>query len=236
MDPFDDEEQLTITSPTNVNEVSLRRTLFERVLIENLIVNIDYTYYLPELPLLSNLPEVPDDFWEPVKVGLKREYLDEFESIEIEPDTNLFNCFICSLDSSSYKILPCCNKEMCSRCVKKWFKESVYCPFCKQDIRDLYQIEYTCSTDSTGSTESIGSQDEIFIVTQELPNNFDLPPHPGPPAPPLINLMWNTVGTDRERMTVWTDREGMTVGNVVGNVVGIEEYLYCSYSTFNELE
>jgi len=88
---------------------------------------------------------------------------------------------------------------MCSSCVNRWFKESVKCPFCKQDIRELY--EYIESTESIESIDSIDSIDEITFADNTVRNNH----------------------------------EGM-IGNVLGNVVGVEEYLYDNYSPFNELE
>jgi len=144
-----------LVSPTRVFERNITRSLFERMLLDHLVVDIEYSYS----------PEILDDFWEPVKVGLKQEHLDEFDMVKIQPGTESFNCFICSNDNDTYKLIPCCNKEMCTLCVNRWFKESVKCPFCKQDIRELY--EYIESTDSV---ESIESMDEVTFADNTVGN------------------------------------------------------------------
>lgn len=76
--------------------------------------------------------QVPEDFWEPVKVTIKdTEGVFKFTDEEWE-------CLICREERTKKTKLHCCGQEICDSCVDNWFnKESVKCPFCKRDIRDL---------------------------------------------------------------------------------------------------
>jgi Ring finger domain len=50
-------------------------------------------------------------------------------------------CSICFNDfkiNERYRKLPC-NHQFHKRCIDKWFNESVKCPMCRQDLRDLLQ-------------------------------------------------------------------------------------------------
>ena len=75
---------------------------------------------------------VPPDFWEPVKITIKD--TEKFKFIEEK-----WECTICRENRSKKTRLECCNQEMCDSCIENWFtKESIHCPFCKKDIRDIY--------------------------------------------------------------------------------------------------
>ena len=70
------------------------------------------------------------DFWEPVKITVE---LDTFEFTEED-----WECFICRDERSKKTSLKCCNQFLCDVCTESWFtKESVRCPFCKKDIREI---------------------------------------------------------------------------------------------------
>ena len=36
-----------------------------------------------------------------------------------------------------FREMPCCKQKFCINCINTWFTESVKCPFCKQDIREI---------------------------------------------------------------------------------------------------
>jgi hypothetical protein len=76
-------------------------------------------------------PLIPDDFWEPVVVSLSPDQISQFEKVSHSDE-----CAICNEDYSLFFNLCCCNKEMCEKCVSKWFSTSVKCPFCVQDLRN----------------------------------------------------------------------------------------------------
>jgi hypothetical protein len=59
-------------------------------------------------------------------------YLEDVVEIEIEQE-----CVNCCEDKNKFNILMCCSKELCVDCVDKWFGISVYCPYCKKDLREL---------------------------------------------------------------------------------------------------
>ena len=72
-----------------------------------------------------------DDFWEPVRVGLKTSQVQKFSNVE-----SFNECPICTVTRERSKRLPCCKKTMCFECTRKWFASSVKCPFCMRDLRD----------------------------------------------------------------------------------------------------
>jgi hypothetical protein len=103
----------------------------ERELNERLLI-----HEMRESSLLQEIREriffqsIPDDFWEPVKITTS---VDSFEYIAEE-----WECFICREERTKKTKLLCCNQSLCDSCVTEWFsKESVKCPFCKKDIREI---------------------------------------------------------------------------------------------------
>jgi len=76
-----------------------------------------------------------ETFFENVKVNLTNDEIDNIKNI-----TKLDNCIICHSNFLDFKKLECCNQIMCIGCSFKWFKESVYCPFCKNDMRSLINL------------------------------------------------------------------------------------------------
>jgi hypothetical protein len=73
---------------------------------------------------------IPESFWEPVDVSFEK--VSELEDI-IKEDT----CYICSETHLNFKKVNCCNQEICNGCCYKWFKTSVKCPYCYQDLREF---------------------------------------------------------------------------------------------------
>jgi hypothetical protein len=70
-----------------------------------------------------------DDFWEDVKVTVT---LDSFVFVNED-----WTCTVCCEDVKTKTTLPCCQQSLCKTCCKNWFeKESVKCPFCREDIRE----------------------------------------------------------------------------------------------------
>ena len=76
------------------------------------------------------IESIPDDFWEPIKITTG---IENFNFI----DEN-WECFICREDRTKKTQMKCCKQSLCYSCAENWFnKESVNCPFCKKDIREL---------------------------------------------------------------------------------------------------
>lgn len=53
--------------------------------------------------------------------------VDSFKSFEISDD----NCCICISKPEDMVISPCCKKEFCSKCLKKWISVNRSCPTCR---------------------------------------------------------------------------------------------------------
>ena len=47
---------------------------------------------------------------------------------------NTDNCLICENVFNIFKVLPCCKKTMCVKCITVWFDKSNSCPFCRRDV------------------------------------------------------------------------------------------------------
>jgi hypothetical protein len=114
-------------------EILYDRLVEERRLF-NLLVGMPTVYYRVANFVISydyDLEDLPDDFWEPVKVGLDSTKLDQLETLIKNQD-----CFICCDSRQAFIPLPCCKHELCTECSVKWFMDSVFCPYCKQDLRE----------------------------------------------------------------------------------------------------
>lgn len=112
---------------------------FERIFRSQIINHFNNPNNLLERLFENNYMFIPDDFWEPVKVTLSNKIIDSMKKINEKDE-----CIICSEDKNVFKEIPCCKNKMCNECTIKWFNESVCCPYCKKDIRevDLKKEEY----------------------------------------------------------------------------------------------
>lgn len=77
---------------------------------------------------------------EDVVVPLPLELIKQMQSKKVKSKSNLEEpCSVCFDEfkhGERYRELPC-NHCFHKRCIDKWFAESVKCPMCRQDIRDL---------------------------------------------------------------------------------------------------
>ena len=85
-----------------------------------------------ELMLYDYLLFVPDDFWEPVKIKL-----DYIKLNKLVTNDCLETCIICCFDKNKFVEMKCCKNSICTNCTDYWFNESVRCPFCRQDLREI---------------------------------------------------------------------------------------------------
>lgn len=78
------------------------------------------------------IESIPDDFWEPVKITTE---IENFNFINEN-----WECHICREERNKKTQLKCCKQNICDYCVENWFnKESIHCPFCKKDIREIIE-------------------------------------------------------------------------------------------------
>lgn len=112
----------------------------------NIDLNTEYIRLQLERTLMEGLlhdNEYPDDqssFWEPVKMGLV--LTDDCFKINEHID----DCNICSEQKYAFYQVPCCNQDICISCVNKWFKTSVKCPYCAQDLRNFTDLKTNISS------------------------------------------------------------------------------------------
>jgi hypothetical protein len=92
-----------------------------RLLLENALIQY-----------LTNYIDIDDDFWDPVKVVLTNEQIDQIPTIIKNEE-----CVICSEQQINFKNLNCCKNDICDSCASNWFNESVNCPYCKKDLREV---------------------------------------------------------------------------------------------------
>ena len=80
---------------------------------------------------------VPPNFWDPVVPNSDNNLVNasniDFQKVVCE----LTDCFICFQEFTEFNVLECCKKKLCENCRNTWFKKSVKCPFCVQDVRDF---------------------------------------------------------------------------------------------------
>lgn len=93
--------------------------------------------YLQIPPIVMYLQETPmesEDFWEPVKVTVSEEVfrlIFRFKRCSVECP------LCCETEKGRRTSLPCCDAKICKECAERWFtKESVFCPYCRKDIRE----------------------------------------------------------------------------------------------------
>ena len=82
--------------------------------------------------LVTPILFIDESFWEPVRVCLTVEQIESLPEVELENK----ECMICKETLFLFNNLVCCNQLMCIECSFKWFECSVFCPYCKQDLRE----------------------------------------------------------------------------------------------------
>lgn len=112
-----------------LNELIMERRTFEQQLYDYLINNTVFVYFDEE----EENEDLPENFWEPVIVNLSINQLDKIETI----DCVTCECIICAEIQDTFKRVKCCKKSFCTECAENWFGRSVFCPFCKQDQRNI---------------------------------------------------------------------------------------------------
>ncbi len=85
-----------------------------------------------ELYFFSDAFSSENDFWDPVRIGLTTAQIGTFTTRDKSCD-----CPICMDKKSHSNKLLCCRNLMCRDCTNKWFEDSVKCPFCMCDMRDI---------------------------------------------------------------------------------------------------
>jgi hypothetical protein len=113
---------------------------------------------------------IPPDFWEPVKITANTEKMKCFFL------DNPWDCPLCCEQRYRKHILKCCAKEICEECVDNWFgQESVACPYCREDIRKIYDTEGRSSEDSERTTcrSQKSNEHDEQIPTSPVPNSFE---------------------------------------------------------------
>ena len=103
---------------------------------ENLLLGIlEDTNYLINYRIFETDEDVTDEylesFWEPVIVRLSDSQINS-----LEHSSESKECSICTYSRCNFNITPCCQNDLCVKCANKWFEKSVFCPYCKADIRD----------------------------------------------------------------------------------------------------
>lgn len=104
----------------------LERRIFELILFNTLI--LDSEEYYSENEEYSS--EYPESFWDHVIVSLNDELINS-GLIDVSEE-----CTICTNNNTRFKLLPCCDNVICVECNISWFSLSVYCPYCKHDLRN----------------------------------------------------------------------------------------------------
>ena len=108
----------------NDSITELERRITELILFNTLIL---FPGYESENEDYSS--EYPESFWDPVVVSLSDELINS-GIIDLSEE-----CSICTNNNTYFKKLPCCNNIICKECNNSWFNLSVYCPYCKHDLR-----------------------------------------------------------------------------------------------------
>ena len=89
-------------------------------------------------PLIGNLG-IQEDVIVPLPMECKRAMQSKRYKIKKHKNTEEIVCAICYEEfkhNERYRELPC-KHEFHKRCIDTWFETSVYCPMCRQDIREL---------------------------------------------------------------------------------------------------
>ena len=105
---------------------------FVRLLLER--ANYETELYDFLVSPLIVVPQTNSSFWDPVVVCLNQ---DQLQLASVATTCELTECAICITDRQVFKKVKCCNQLICTQCANDWFIKSVYCPYCKRDLREL---------------------------------------------------------------------------------------------------
>ena len=126
---FDQIQNIPEINNQESNILEINREELERNLIVLLLDNINSE----DINFINGV-STSEDFWDPVIIGLKHE-------LKTETYDSFYECLICCNEKKSFKKIECCNNKICIECCSHWFEKSVYCPFCKKDLRQLFENE-----------------------------------------------------------------------------------------------
>ena len=127
-----------IRSPGTEDDSNPRRRLLERTLFENLVSRVmrpplmvsGTSLTTSDIDIMDNIPSI---FWEPIKIILSDSSFEKIDTIDKNQE-----CQLCNTEQTLFIVLPCCYHSIyCRTCAKNWFNESVKCPLCRKDIREL---------------------------------------------------------------------------------------------------
>lgn len=80
---------------------------------------------------MENEMEIENSFWDPVVVHLTSQQIENIQTVNLNQE-----CSICNVEKDSFKKVQCCNNVLCVDCCTSWFLTSVYCTFCRGDLRE----------------------------------------------------------------------------------------------------
>jgi hypothetical protein len=122
----------------NYNILLRERQEYENQLYDYLVpinngrVNVAYFIYSDSDTDSETLNE-NDSFWDPVIVNLSESEINSIPDVCCQE----MECNICTDHKTNFKMVKCCNNKICTECIETWFNKSVYCPYCKQDQREI---------------------------------------------------------------------------------------------------
>ena len=107
--------------------------IYDYLTSEQFIPDIDIDTYTDTFTFTDNtFIDIPDDFWDSVKINLSDDQIDQIPDI-----SSIDICCICYEKNNDFKLLnSCCKNILCKKCSIKWFTESTKCPFCRFDLRN----------------------------------------------------------------------------------------------------
>jgi hypothetical protein len=83
------------------------------------------------IPIVFEFNTVRSSFWDPVIVHLTSQQIENIQTVNLNQE-----CSICNVEKDSFKKVHCCNNVLCAECCTSWFSKSVYCTFCRGDLRN----------------------------------------------------------------------------------------------------
>jgi len=84
-----------------------------------------------EIEFQEEMENESSSFWDPVVVHLTSQQIENIQTVDINQE-----CSICNVEKGVFKKVHCCNNVLCVDCCTSWFLTSVYCTFCRGDLRE----------------------------------------------------------------------------------------------------